>query len=980
MKKFLSVLISIAMLCSLAPISAFGESVSAEDAVIYLTINKQGILASDNDGAIMANREITVKDLDANGILSVEEAVLAAHKAHNSEDGYGINDGFVSKLWGMETMGNCLFFLNHSGISSGICEATITDGDYLVASINADNTYYADWYTFFDIPSKTVAPNEAVTLTLKGHLGMAYLPEDLEDVAIPDVSVGVWENGSFTPIEGKVTDETGAVTLSFPNPGVYHITASGTAKDTVTVDWITGETAAVDCPIIPPICTVTVEPEQSETALHTIAKKFLDAGIATDGNMPWFAADLAVYAELFPQSEPLRQAERQRCVDKLIADAASATAPATLAKSILALRAMGYDAKNVYTAELQQLDIVSKLTVLVDERASSVTNIYTLPYVILALQQDDDYATDAQMNFLLTTAINAKASWQNTQWGTDGATPMLLALSPYYTTDETIKAVIDETIPMITALQSDTGSIGNAASTGLAITAFSALGIDAETITKNGKSLIDGLMANAAESLDGFLPATNSFATEQGFRGLLALQLFKTETGKRFYDFSNYPAEKAEATWAEHCPVIFETTPTDAAVTIEGATAVSGNYFDLSEGTYTYSVSKDGYTSATGSLTVTPEDVATHTAKTISISLSVPSGSGGGSADSDKLTIALKIMTHDKNICNNAYTYKYNASAYQPILKETIKLESGQTVYDLLIQALESHSIPYVEGSSGYFSSINGISEFDHGATSGWMFTINGSHITTGCKETPLTSNASVVWFFTDDYTREKGSEGFASSGSGGGGGTIQKPATTATPAPTSIPTPSPTPVSMTAFTFTDVSQNDWHYEAIKYVYENDLMQGTGTEFEPDSEMTRAMLVTVLYRMENPEPTSISSFSDVASGAWYYNAIGWAAEQGIVNGVNDTEFAPDANVSREQMALILYRYAKLKGYTTENTTALTQFADATAISDWALDALCWANASALVQGTGETTIAPQETATRAQVATILMRFCEKMIQ
>lgn len=179
--------------------------------------------------------------------------------------------------------------------------------------------------------------------------------------------------------------------------------------------------------------------------------------------------------------------------------------------------------------------------------------------------------------------------------------------------------------------------------------------------------------------------------------------------------------------------------------------------------------------------------------------------------------------------------------------------------------------------------------------------------------------------------------------------------------------------------TFIDIKKGDWHYESVKYIYENNLMQGTGDRFEPERKMTRAMLVTVLYRMANPEEKANNhNFADVPKGQWYSDAVAWAASNGIVRGISSTEFAPDNDISREQMALIIYRYAKMQGFDVTNTADISSFTDTDDVSDFALDAIKWTNSVTLVNGTSETTLSPKATATRAQVAAILMRFCENV--
>lgn len=178
--------------------------------------------------------------------------------------------------------------------------------------------------------------------------------------------------------------------------------------------------------------------------------------------------------------------------------------------------------------------------------------------------------------------------------------------------------------------------------------------------------------------------------------------------------------------------------------------------------------------------------------------------------------------------------------------------------------------------------------------------------------------------------------------------------------------------------TFSDVTKDDWYYDSVKYVYENNLMQGTENGFEPEIKMSRAMLVTVLYRMANPEESESShSFTDVKAGQWYSDAVAWAASNGIINGISETEFMPDSEVTREQMAVIIYRFAKMQGYDTDGKSDMTVFSDSDEISDWAIDAVKWANKENIINGTSNSTLSPKNASTRAQVATILMRFCSK---
>lgn len=179
---------------------------------------------------------------------------------------------------------------------------------------------------------------------------------------------------------------------------------------------------------------------------------------------------------------------------------------------------------------------------------------------------------------------------------------------------------------------------------------------------------------------------------------------------------------------------------------------------------------------------------------------------------------------------------------------------------------------------------------------------------------------------------------------------------------------------------FIDVVES-WSKPGIDYVVSYGYMNGTGngTTFSPSGTMSRSMIVTVLYRIAGqPSHSGANPFTDINTG-WYYDAVLWAYENGIVTGTSATTFAPDGAVTREQMATFLYRFANHMGYDTTNKADLTVFPDASKVGSWAYDALAWANAEGLIIGAvvgGETVLNPQGAATREQVATILMRFCK----
>ena len=237
----------------------------------------------------------------------------------------------------------------------------------------------------------------------------------------------------------------------------------------------------------------------------------------------------------------------------------------------------------------------------------------------------------------------------------------------------------------------------------------------------------------------------------------------------------------------------------------------------------------------------------------------------------------------------------------------------------------------------------------------------------------------------------------------GGGGGGSYNPVTPVTPVTPNVPVTPNNPVNIPdanvpqgstpdglttiedentplgGITFVDVTPTDWFYDAVQYVFEKGLMLGVSdTEFGPNLSTTRGMIVTILYRMEGEPETAAAPFTDVEPGLWYSNAIGWGAANDIVNGYGDGRFGPNDQITREQMAAIFYRYAQYKGYDVTARADLSGYADADQISEYAVEAMQWAVGVKLVNGLTADTLVPKGQATRAQVATMLMRFDQEI--
>lgn len=328
--------------------------------------------------------------------------------------------------------------------------------------------------------------------------------------------------------------------------------------------------------------------------------------------------------------------------------------------------------------------------------------------------------------------------------------------------------------------------------------------------------------------------------------------------------------------------------------------------------------------------------------------------SGGSGSSINKIAAYIKVYDPegDTFLTKTSYSLEKGATAFDILEKTGLDIETSRSAYGI------------------YVSAIEGLAEFDEGSNSGWTYRVNGKHISHSSSDYVLSNGDYVEWI----YTRGEDEDGLS------GGTTVSTP----TPAPTEtpVPTEAPTPVPQKEFgedTFGDVSADDWFYDSVEYVYENGLMDGTGEGFEPDITMSRAMVVTVLHRLDGEaDVNSENEFADVKDSEWYCKAVLWAKENGIVDGITDSEFAPNGEVTREQMALIFYRYCEYKGYDMSAMAELGEFNDADTISDWAVNAVKWAKGIGLINGTSDTEISPKDSATRAQVATIFMRFCENI--
>jgi len=238
---------------------------------------------------------------------------------------------------------------------------------------------------------------------------------------------------------------------------------------------------------------------------------------------------------------------------------------------------------------------------------------------------------------------------------------------------------------------------------------------------------------------------------------------------------------------------------------------------------------------------------------------------------------------------------------------------------------------------------------------------VNGRASETGSRRYTLSGGDTVVWFYTDDYVNDYGSENWSSDTG-------------------SAPAAAPAPVQEEAAAYTDVAEKAWYAAPVAYCSAKGLMQGVGGDrFDPEGDFSRAMLAAVLYRLSGaPAPESAAEvFADVASGSWYADAVGWAYARDIAVGAGEGLFLPDRPITRAEAAVMLYRCAAAAELIGEESGP-APFTDRDLIPDWALAAMDWAYANGLFIGRDDGSVDPLALITRAEAAAVVMRYCENI--
>ena len=753
------------------------------------------------------------------------------------------------------------------------------------------------------------------------------------------------------------------------------------------------------------------------------------------------------------------------------------------ARLVLALTALGQNAK-AYTVGGETYDLVTPLTAKTGSAyKATVPGTTSAAFAIIAIDSApytvaDTAAVPAMIQYLLSMQ-NPSGAWKindkNPADNVDATAMVLTALAPHKS-ETGVQAAIDKAL---TYLEGLTG-YGNACTDAQLVTAYSALGIDC-TDTKyarGGKNPLTSLLSYQTASGGFSLDSTASNArvsprpTEQAAYALVAYDRFKRGV-KSLYDMSDavdlLPAASGAADVAAKITALGTVTDCKretylalqeieaayAGLTAEEQAEVT-NYGTFLQRKQTFQTLLEAYRKAklaeldayydklkrtdytTDQWTKITEAYRTGRSSISSAQYAEQADAAlkQAKADIDAYVNGDTIEVSFRLIGDFPESYTGKHLGYVTWIEtETYTVKKGSTVYDVFTEALQDAGLTSTGAASGYVRSITApsilggytLSEFDNGAGSGWMFTVNGTHGNYALDEHVLQNGDRIVWHYVDNYATETSTWLTAADispaeyarrhiGDVVTAGKHGKAAPVLTLSDlgrtvkfiftpdkgchvkdvkvngksigavesytcSSLKIYDRITVEFTDGTlpFTDVRETDWFYDDVVFAYENGLFSGTtATTFSPYAPMTRAMLVTVLYRLEGePAVTGRSGFSDVTIGSYYEAAVTWAADNGIVNGTSAVTFSPSENVTREQMAAILCRYAQYKQYGTSASASLSAFSDAAAVSTYAKAPLSWAVAEKLVNGT-DGKLLPRASATRAQVAAILHRFVENI--
>ncbi len=696
------------------------------------------------------------------------------------------------------------------------------------------------------------------------------------------------------------------------------------------------------------------KPANVGNLLKNIAASYVEA------SGDWQVMEMGAYEKLGLSAAKLSEKARQNYINRTIAALAKGGGTDQVyAKGILGLTAIGVDAAMLYPVNSNTpFSAVEGLN-----KTAQSSSAWSAPYTLAAYRQKPDRSNEHYETVLIDALLKAQkddGSWD--EFGTIDTTANVIAGLSFYRDRAGVSAAITKGIEYLAGqMQSggvyDGGYGANANSTAMVVIGLCAAGVNPDTdsrFVKNGHSVLDGLLSFALADHSGFgyqdNVAFNAGATEQGFRALIAAeQVLKTGKAYNIYDFSGNAVQSGRAT-------------------------------------------------GTGEV---EKPVEPDTERTITVSF------------------ALKSDTN------------YWVSPKSVTVKE------GSTVYHVFTAALENTGITYEGAETGYVTSMTKdgktLGEFTNGANSGWLYKVNGKLPDVGMTDYKVSGGDSVLWYYTTDWTADpdaghyqpaeeqvsttttvnrdgtvtvtvkKGKETLDTVRGGvqvklpnrdglgdvvvlvdekGRETVVTKSLVDGKTAYALLPGTCTVKIVDNGKDFLDVHESAWYAGAVDFVSGHDLYNGTGAGlFSPNTVMSRAMLAAVLYRLEStPEAAEhvLDAYADgTAVAAWAREGMSWAVEEKILQGTDGGCLAADAPITREQLAAMVYRYARACGMDMKVSAAADLSAQG--VSPWAETAMAWAVDKGILEGKDGGRLAPQDPASRAEVAAILQRLVAEMV-
>lgn len=964
---------------------SFGVFASADTVAVTASLSEDGFIYPPSEleisDGLAEEYGYTVQDA---GGPTVFDAAVALHKEvfgdaftpETAKDFLDItSSGFLTKLLGQETSA-IGFMVNGRTPNDGVYNesygsytsytadmSVLSDGDNVQIFLYQDKSFWSDEYSYFDKTELTAKTNEQFSLTLSGFSTFyGTYPEDIISAAthvFEDTTVLVSTSKTFENADEYVTDQNGAVSLSFDTEGTYYITAASDPENYIYISppWcvVTVSDSELSAPVESqtPAETPSAAPDASPSAtaapssspsagfttseitekIAALSENISDdyAGETEDA---WKIMDMAAagYADRLTQKDEYIAATIDACASDKASDFSY------LVKAALSLTALDVDATDLTASDGTEFNLIERISGFAAEDIGYSSN------AIYALSAYDcgDFAVDTGLtrDAIIDVILESRAS--NGLWGYsyggqefidyDTTASTLSSFAPYYLAEDAQAAGISEehytqiqdsvntVIAALSEAQGENGSLGSSNTDAMAVIGLASVGINPNTNPKfiKSQSLMSALMGYALEDNSGFgfsdNSAYNALATEQAFRAMIAYQgIYDTNAAYNVYML----------------------IPVTMPETGSGSGGGGSN-----------------------------------------------PGGGGSSSSQIRVTFTLRGDTvHEDGAHSGAYPAWLTESSYT--------LTQGATALDLFKRALDANGYTYELSGGSYISSITSpsgvtLEEFSNGPYSGWLYEINGEQPQVSMGDYTLKNGDKMDFYFSDDY-RESYDPGTGSTGSSGSSGALGfggSTSSSSSPSPTAAPEgENETPTGSSSFS--DVPEEHWAYEYISELTSRGIINGYDDgSFRPDANVTRAEFVTILCRAAGADATVSTSdtdiaFSDVTPGDWYYEYAIWAAGAGITNGTSETEFSPDENIIRQDICVMLDRYSTNIAASpltiAENAGA---FADDGEISDYAKDSVYKLKSAGIVSGTGDNRFEPQSGATRAETCKMVLGIVE----